>query len=102
MIACTAYPRVKARRILQEEAIEKIATIELDGLVQVARSCCRVFFKDLCIEPDRCEGIACKLVSIAHDPIDGRIKTTQLGTYLSEYGLKSVARTLFFHFPTEQ
>src|SRR6266571_1683580 len=102
MIARIAYPRVKARRILQEEAIKKIATIELDGLVQVARSCYRAFFEDLCIEPDRCEWVTCKLVSIAHDPIDTRIKATQLGTYLGEYGFKGVARTLFIHFPAEQ
>src|SRR5579871_2432499 len=102
VVARAAYPGVIAGGVFQEESVEKIAAIQLDGLVQVARCSSSVFFKDLRVEPDGSEWIEGQQVSIADDPLDRSVETAQLRPHFGQDGLKGVTRALVIHLATEQ
>src|SRR5258708_3338065 len=102
MVAGAACPGLKTRRVLEEEPVEEIATIQVNGLAQTARGDSCHFFEDLCIKPEGRAGFQFELIRVANNPFHTCIETTQESTYFSKQCFKSAASTLFIYFPTKK
>src|SRR6185503_2630888 len=102
MIPRATYPGLKISRILEKKAIQETAAIEIDSLVQIARSESRYLFKNLRIQPERSARVQFELISIVDNPFNTRVEAAQQTAHFGEQCLKSATSTLFIHVSTEQ